>query len=47
MVADGRRVAAIEHLETEVRPAVLALPVDAAAAVSQIVDDLALALSKA
>ena len=47
MVADGRRDAALEHLEAEVRPAVLALPVDAAAALGQIVDDLALALSNA
>ncbi len=47
MVADGRRDAALQHLEAEVRPAVLTLPVDAAAAVGQIVDDLALALSNA
>ena len=45
MIADGQRSAALEYVETKVRPVVCALPVDAAVGLLQIVDDLALALS--
>ncbi|MDT5177387.1 MAG: hypothetical protein QOJ95_1585 [Mycobacterium sp.] len=44
MVADGRRSAALDHLEGSVRPAIEALPSDAGDLV-QIVDDLTAALS--
>jgi hypothetical protein len=45
MIADGQRSAALDYVETKVRTTIGALPVDAAAGVLQIVDDLTLALS--
>lgn len=46
MVTDGQRSAALDYLDTSVRPAVAMLPVDASTDLLQILDDLAAALTK-